>query len=165
MMVASNEEQARATGAFVRVGGPVKKAQVSLRVIGDGIDAAMCSRLLGCEQTRVEDLTIRNTKQLGTDIHRPRVLAISRDLAPGGSIDDGICELLAELTSDMQAWKVACDRLRIDLFCGLFLDEQNRGFALRASTVRAIADRGIEIGFDIYCPPGDVSRDGALDKK
>lgn len=164
-MVVNNEEKGKASGAVVRVGGPVKDAQVSLRVIGHLIDAAMISRLLGCDQSRVDDLTISNTKDPRGDANRLRVLAISRDLMPGSSIDVTICELLAELTSDMQRWKAACNQWRIDLFCGLFLDEQNRGFVLHANTLRAIADRSIEIGFDIYCPPSHVDRPAAIGDK
>ena len=43
---------------------------------------------------------------------------------------------------------------RVDLFCGVFLNEGswNRGFSLSPKVLKELAERNLEIGFDIYAP-------------
>ena len=41
-------------------------------------------------------------------------------------------------------------RYRMDLFCGLFLQPTNRGFCISPEVSGMLAERGLEIGFDLY---------------
>jgi ribosomal protein L19 len=60
--------------------------------------------------------------------------------------------ILSRLTSDLGIWRQITSKYKVDLFCGLFLERPNRGISLSPQTMRQLADRGIEIGFDIYAP-------------
>jgi len=43
----------------------------------------------------------------------------------------------------------------VDIFCGVFLDDWNRGFDLPPQVLKMLSDRGITIGFDIYSYGGE----------
>jgi hypothetical protein len=47
-------------------------------------------------------------------------------------------------------WRHLTMTYKVDPFCGLFMEAENRGFALSAATCKELADRNLEIGFDIY---------------
>jgi hypothetical protein len=61
-------------------------------------------------------------------------------------------------------WRELEARFRVDLFLGIWLRDWNRGFSLMPETLQMLADRRLEIGFDIYCDvtePALELRDGA----
>lgn len=75
-------------------------------------------------------------------------------------IDFQVRELLAGLTQDLEIWARLAAKFEMDLFCGLFMNESNEGLSLSVATLRALAERSIEIGFDVYGPthrpPGEA---------
>lgn len=58
--------------------------------------------------------------------------------------------LLDRVTDDLAIWQELSGRFSVDVFCGVFLEDFNRGFVLSPAVLRRLADQGIEIGFDIY---------------
>ena len=68
----------------------------------------------------------------------------------GISLDTVINELLDRVTNDLSVWGELVARYRVDLFCGLQMEAWNRGLSFTPMTLRRIADRGIELGLDIY---------------
>jgi hypothetical protein len=40
----------------------------------------------------------------------------------------------------------------VDLFCGVFMETDNRGFGLEPAVIQALAERSLAVGFDIYGP-------------
>ena len=80
-------------------------------------------------------------------------LSIGSDTCGDDDVEDGIRMLLERVTSDLSTWdrlNAVCD---MDLFCGLFLEAENRGFGLSAAASRMLADRHVYVGFDIYFDP------------
>jgi len=67
-------------------------------------------------------------------------------------LDTQVDWILSRLSSDLAAWRRVTSEYKVDLFCGLFLERTNRGVTLEPETMRKIADRGIQLGFDIYAP-------------
>jgi len=67
-------------------------------------------------------------------------------------LDQAINQLLDELNPDPAVWKDLNRQFKCDLFCGLFLGEGggNEGFSLVPETLRRLAERGLEVGFDLY---------------
>jgi len=53
-------------------------------------------------------------------------------------------------------WKLILSKAKAHLFAGLTLDTRNRGFGLSSALLRRIADREIQLDFDIYA---ELSRD------
>ena len=70
----------------------------------------------------------------------------------GADLDGQVQWILSRLTSDLSVWRQLTSKYEVDLFCGLFLEHSNRGVSLSVDTMGQLAERGIEIGFDIYAP-------------
>jgi hypothetical protein len=60
--------------------------------------------------------------------------------------------ILSRLTTDLDVWRQGCAKYKVDLFCGLFLEQPNRGVSLSPETMSLLSVRGICLGFDIYAP-------------
>jgi hypothetical protein len=65
-------------------------------------------------------------------------------------MDGQIREILSQMTSDLAVWRSIAEKHGIDLFCGLFLRNENEGVILSPESLAALGERGIELGFDIY---------------
>ncbi len=61
--------------------------------------------------------------------------------------------LLARLPSDRDFWASMTSTYSVDVFCGVFLVAANRGFTISAEVSKLLAERNLEIGFDIYFDP------------
>jgi hypothetical protein len=79
------------------------------------------------------------------------VFTSARTVAAGGAdIEEQVLALLAVVTSDPQVWQRLTAQFAAKIFCGVFLDESNRGFRLSPRVTQMLGERGVEIGFDIY---------------
>jgi hypothetical protein len=125
---------------------------VSLRIVGHEVDPAEISTLLGCEPTeaaRTGDLLTRQngrTRKVSEGFWCLSTHRQTTDLA------DQIESLLAKLSGDVTVWRSLTDRFDVDLFCGLFMEATNRGVEIPARLLRALGERNLRIGFDIYAP-------------
>lgn len=77
----------------------------------------------------------------------------SRDSDESDDVDDGLRMLLARLPSDTEVLASLANTYSVDLFCGLFIKSPNRGFEIPAEVSRWLADRDLQIGFDLYFDP------------
>lgn len=135
----------------------IDRSILTLRVIGDDLDPAEISRILGSSPTRSE--------RKG-DVIRSQTTGQSRVARTGGwrvevpdanpeDVDGQVTRILSRLATDVEVWRALAARYRIDIFCGLFMRETNEGLELSPATLLALGQRGISIGFDIYAPRGD----------
>lgn len=69
-----------------------------------------------------------------------------------GNLDAQIQQILTSLTADMSVWSDLSMRYRIDIFCGLFMNEGNEGLDISPETLHAMGQRGIALWLDIYDP-------------
>lgn len=58
--------------------------------------------------------------------------------------------LLSHLTADLAVWTDLGRRFDMGLFCGVFLDDDNRVLRLDKHVVQRLAERELAIGLDIY---------------
>ena len=76
------------------------------------------------------------------------------EFAKGTNIDleQVINQLLDQLNPDLAIWEDLTRRFKCDVYCGLFLGDGNgnEGFSLVPQTSRRLAERGLEVGFDLY---------------
>jgi hypothetical protein len=133
----------------------IAESRVSIRFFGDDLNPAEITRILGRDPStqyrRGDSRTIGGreyAKKYGAWI------AAAENQRPE-AIDAQLGELLASMSQDLTVWRTLTSRFSADVFCGLFMDESNEGFSLSSVTVRMLADRGLEIGFDVYDPTKD----------
>lgn len=72
-----------------------------------------------------------------------------------GDLDDQIIELFASLSADVATWDDLSGRFSGNLFCGLFMKDNNEGLTLSAKTMKELAFRGLVLHLDIYDPIGE----------
>ena len=74
------------------------------------------------------------------------------------ALDAQIEELLSSLTKDLTVWAALRRKCELDLICGIFLSVTNEGFSISPESAKALGERDIEIGFDIYGPIEEARR-------
>ncbi len=125
--------------------GPVNRIKVTLRVFGDeGLDTLEVGRLLGNDAADVASRS--HTQPDGT----VRTANSWRLQVEGEELDSLVMTIFSKVTADLQIWDELSRKYRLDLFCGLFLSEEKQGVELPPQVLRAVAERGLSIGFDIY---------------
>ncbi|TPM91425.1 DUF4279 domain-containing protein [Mesorhizobium sp. B2-1-3A] len=139
----------------------IAQSSASLRFSGDDLDPIELTRLLGGEPTsavRKGDLRTYPPNQ------PPRIALhgfwrLSSGYEKGDQLDHQIATILKTLTSDLAIWADLVRRFKVDMFCGVWLDEGNQGLGLTAPTLKLLGDRGIKLDLDIYYEPPE-SEDG-----
>lgn len=130
-------------------GGDIDESKVSLRIFGDTLDPKEITNLLKCEPT------IARCK--GDIIPKYNLVAkegcwiLESRLPNDDKLEDKIIDLFEQMTDDCDVWENLASQFRVDMFCGIFLQEFNRGFDLSPKVVKLLSKREIRIGFDIYC--------------
>lgn len=148
---------------IARVGGPLDETSIALRVFGDDLEPDTVTAQLGVQPTshcRKGDVFRgkrydRIEKTGRWLLRRPHVV---------DDVNVIIQRLLHDLPESPEIWRELYSRFRVDLFLGVWLRDWNRGFSLTSETLKLLADRKLEIGFDIYCDvtqPDLEFRDGA----
>jgi hypothetical protein len=138
-------------------GGPIDRCSITLRIIGDSVDPVEISRLLGCRSTfcRVKGYPIYGKHGQAGRIAKTGGwhLTLTSDETGEWDVEENIRLLLARVSDDPGVLASLATRFKIELFCGLFMESCNRGLVLSVDTLKALTDRGIELGFDIYYAP------------
>jgi hypothetical protein len=125
---------------------------VSLRIFGDDLDPDEISRMLMCEPT---DKIKKGEIIVGRATGNQRISPFGSwrlESAEDESLDleEQILKLLSCVIRDPEVWSQLTQKYKVDLFCGLFLDDLNRGFSLSPEVLKELAERNLELGFDIY---------------
>jgi len=135
---------------IAHVGGLVDETSIALRIFGDDLDPHELTDRLGVEPTshcRKGDVFRgqrydRIEKTGRWLLARPHV---------ADDVDNIIQCMLSDLPDSQELWRELHSRFKVDLFLGVWLRDWNRGFHLTPETLTMLADRKLEIGFDIYC--------------
>jgi Domain of unknown function (DUF4279) len=131
----------------------LQRAVATLRIAGDDLVPAEISMLLGTEPTRSKE----KGKEWLTPLGETKIATTGQwhlyatDTEPE-NLDDQVAELLGKLTSDLVVWSNLSTRFKIDLFCGWFMREGNEGVEISPVTLKALGERGILLGIDLYGP-------------
>lgn len=78
----------------------------------------------------------------------------AKDREPG-NLNEQVTEMLGQLTGNLDVWRSLSEKYSIDMFCGIFMESSMEGIGLSADSMLALAQRRIEIDFDIYGPDED----------
>lgn len=131
----------------------LQRAVASLRIAGDDLVPDEVSKLLGATPS----LARTKGQRISLNFGRSRTARFGQwhlqasDTEPE-DLDGQVAELLDQLTGDLRVWSDLARRFQVDLFCGWFLGESNEGVVISSATLKALGERGIELGLDIYGP-------------
>ena len=135
---------------YIRVGGPIDSCSAGVRLFGDDLDPDTVTALLGATPTtscRKGDVT---RLKMTTRIERQGKWLLSIDHQASRSLESVINELLDRVTGDLRVWADLTRRFEVDLFCGLQIKQWNRGLSFSPEMLKRVAERGLELGLDIY---------------
>ncbi len=123
------------------------ESAATLRFRGDDLVPQEITKLLGVAPTlsyaKGEAFGQSNIRRSGGWLLRAQ-RRVPEDLS--GQVE----EILDQLTDDLEVWAQLGRRFTIDLFCSLFMRESNEGLSLSSKALRALGERGIALGLDIY---------------
>ena len=137
----------------------IGRVRASLRVFGDGLEPAEVSALLGrppTRQRRKGDKVAGKAGAQSESLEPTGAWILDSALSERAEIEEHIEVLLASLSNDMDEWASLTHRFSASIQCGLFLDQYNEGFELSPRITRALSERGLVIGFDIYSGDPDA---------
>ncbi|NJO59360.1 MAG: DUF4279 domain-containing protein [Richelia sp. RM2_1_2] len=137
------------SGDVVSVGGDIDRVKVSLRFFGDDLNPNDVSALLGCQPT---EGYCKGEVMIGKRSHR--VAHTGLWLLKGLEEDVGVLEtkvsrLLDRVPAEPDAFQ-ALSSFNGNVFCGVFLNDWNRGFSLSPEIMQRLTERKLSIHFDIY---------------
>ena len=61
----------------------------------------------------------------------------------------------SQLSADIALWQSITKKYSANLFCGVFMSETNDGLSISPQSMAILAERGVELWFDIYAPLRD----------
>jgi len=135
----------------------ISRTRASLRIFGDDLDPDEISAQLGASPTssakKGQDRVNRDGVKRG--IHRTGRWLLEAVPRQPEDLDSQIAELLSPLTADIAVWRRLVAQFKVDIFCGLFMEESDEGLDLRPETLEMIGSRGLSLGLCIYGPPSE----------
>ncbi|MCR5857115.1 DUF4279 domain-containing protein [Mesorhizobium sp. J428] len=127
----------------------VVATSATLRIFGERLDPVEISRLLGCSPTSAEKRG-EPMGPRGNISARQGGWKLRIERQDGAHLSDQISQLLAETSSDHEVWTDLVQRYRVDMFCGIWLDEPGQGVNLAPMVLVELGRRGISLELDIY---------------
>jgi hypothetical protein len=131
------------------VGGDVDRISVSLRVFGDDLDPHRASSILGCDPTRAWRKGDARPGNRAPGHRNTGIWLLEMGYVPGQEFSNAVRKLFAQCTSDLDAWRSLHQAARLDLFCGIHLEEWHRGLDVDPDVLAILSDRGITLSLDI----------------
>lgn len=126
-------------------------ARATLRVVGDDLEPAELTGLLGVKpSTSYSKGDVLTSKRGTTRVAPTGYWSLEAEDSAPADLDAQVTLLLARLPDDAALWARLHERFDIDLFCGWFMKEWNEGTALKATTLNALANRGIDLTIDLW---------------
>ena len=131
--------------------GALKETAATLRFFGDDLDPADITAALGSQPSVAARKGEIWRTPAGTEkVARRGFWRLETERCSPGALDGQIDELLSAVTDDLAVWALLTSNYEADIFCGLFLGEENEGFSLSPKTSNAAGVRGLELNFDLY---------------
>lgn len=139
-------------------GGEVDEYHITLRISADDLIPEQVTDLLAVQPSaskRKGDL-VGPTGAANAPRARMGSWSLKAAIEPGANFEHEVQRLLQSLPSEPVVWETLRSRYRLELFCGVFLRNWNRGMELSPSLLQEIARRGMSLGLDIYALAADA---------
>ena len=130
----------------------IHESKLSLRISGDSLVPAEITKLLAGSATfshaKGDEIHGKNTGQ--SRVARSGMWLLSVNDRSPENLDGQLREIFDQLTDNLDVWQEISASYSADLFVGMFMQGSNEGLTITASVMKMIADRRLEIGFDVY---------------
>jgi hypothetical protein len=130
----------------------IHKSVATLRIAGDELIPSEITALLGCmpsyDQFKGQVILGKNTGK--KRIAKTGLWSLYAVECEPENLDKQISELLGKLPDDITIWKSLAKKFKIDLFCGLFMENGNEGMEISPLQLKMLGERGIILALDIY---------------
>ena len=135
----------------------IARTKASLRLFGDDLIPEEITELLGYPPTNCQ---FKGEVIVGQNTGRSRTARtgswrLHAAESEPGNIDEQIVEIFSKLTNDLGIWEDIASKYTVDLFCGLFMNEEMEGQDISSDSLLRLGQRKILIGLDIYAPDTD----------
>ena len=136
---------------LIEFGGPIDRTTATLRIAGDDLDPSAITELLGFPPTLARR---KGDSWQGARTNRKYTASTGQwnlESPEGtGDINSHLSWILETINSEKSVWIFLQQHFQIDIFCGLFLEADNRTADISANLLKEIGQRGIDLAFDIY---------------
>ncbi len=144
---------------FERIGGEIDGCSASVRIAAPDLDPDFITARLGIQPTFAARRGDKRESKAGTLTQPTGIWSLGLGESREWELSDAINALLNRLPTDIAVWDEIAALARIDMFCGLYLENWNRGAELPSELLGRLAERHFALGLDIYCDPSDPDAD------
>ena len=132
-------------------GGEIDRVTVCLRASSDQLEPEALSLALGISPTFAARKGERQQTRGGETVQRVGVWYVQFAGTPDEStLGEAIAALLDRLPSEQTLWDALAKQHHLDVYCGLHLDEWNRGAELAPELLLRLASQHLTLSLDIY---------------
>jgi hypothetical protein len=130
----------------------LKTSLATLRIYGDDLIPSEVTSLLGVDASfeQVKGQVFIGKKTGQRTIAKIGMWKMYAEDREPGNLDEQISEIFNKLPKDQNIWKSLSNKYDIDLFCGLFMEESNEVITISSSSMKLLAERGVELILDLY---------------
>lgn len=139
----------------------IPRLRVSLRIRGDALDPEFLTQQFGVTPSlsaRKGETVIRHGRE---GLQRTGVWVYRLDVPPETELGQVIGLLLEVFPEDSTLWGEITSAFTADVFCGIFLQDENQSTVVEPEVLAALARRGLPLSLDLYAPHGTDEHAGA----
>jgi hypothetical protein len=128
----------------------IPRLRVSLRIRGDALDPAFLTQQLGVAPSfsaHKGEVTVRRGRER---LHTTGLWSYRAEVPEGTELGDALMRLLAALPHDATLWEEITSAFRADLFCGLFLEDDNQSTVVPPEVLGELGRRGLPLTLDLF---------------
>jgi hypothetical protein len=139
------------TSGLFRIGRPIDKARLTVRLYGDSLDPAMVTRRLCVSPTHCCRKGDRFYGDEGELAARTGIWTFIRKVETG-SLDHHVLSLLQYLNGNPAVWRDLTSQHQAELNIVAYMWQWNQSIQLSADTILFLARRNITLSLDLQVP-------------
>jgi hypothetical protein len=128
----------------------IPRLRVSLRIRGDPRDPDFLTQQLGVAPSfaaRKGDVTLRRGRER---LHTTGVWSYRAEVPASTELGDALMHLLSALPPDATRWEEITSSFSADLFCGVFLEDDNQSTVVPPEVLAELGRRGLSLSLDLF---------------
>ncbi|MEO6524998.1 MAG: DUF4279 domain-containing protein [Gemmatimonadaceae bacterium] len=128
----------------------IPRLRVALRIRGDALDPERLTQQLGVAPSfsaRKGEVTVWRGRER---LHPTGVWTFRLEASPGTELGDAVAHVLAALPENAALWEEITSAFDADLFCGVFLEDDNQSTVIPPEVMSALGRRGLALSLDLF---------------